>query len=130
MKKKMFATLLTFVLMFSVSGVCFAAESTFTRKFVDSNSKTYVTSAKKDNDGSVADVKVTDIYTSKEGLDIYSKIWVEATNNGNGVLALKNAWTSVAIPTGYRSAGDVVPMYATGFIPFLDCYVSGYWNVH
>lgn len=37
MKKRIFATVLTIALMFSLSGVCFAAESVFSEVPIDSN---------------------------------------------------------------------------------------------
>ena len=131
MKKRIFATVLTIALMFSLSGVCFAAESAFTMKKIDSKTYTYVTAATKDNTGSNAEVKIAKFYDASQNFSwFYTRAWVKATSSGDGCIGILNVWVPVSIPTEYRSAGDSVSMYAHGFNPALDCYITGYWNVH
>ena len=130
MKKRIFATILTIALMFSLSGVCFAAESAFTMKKIDSKTYTYVTAATKDNTGSNAEVKITLFHNASQDTALYSKAWVKATSSGDGRIGILGLWIPVPIPSAYRSAGKSVSMYAHGFNPALDCYITGYWNVH
>ena len=131
MKKRIFATVLTIALMFSLSGVCFAAESVFSKVPIDSNEYELVTTAKKDTTGSNAEIKITAFYKADGSSSwTYTKAWVKATSSGEGRIGILNVWVPVPIPSAYRSAGKYVDLYAHGFNPSLDCCISGYWNVH
>lgn len=114
------------------SGVCLAAECNFTndKKFVDSNSWTYVCSAVKDADGTLAAVKITTMYDANGKVASYQQVYVRATSSGAEKLVTKGTWIDVSIPSGSQKKGNAVALYCKGHNPSLDCYISGYWNVH
>ena len=99
-------------------------------KFVDSNSYTIITSAIKEDVSSTPEVKITAIYNAnKEDCD-YKKIYVKASSVGTEVLVTKGSWIEVPVPDSLNKAGNGIVLYGKGHDPKLDCYVSGYWNVH
>lgn len=60
----------------------------------------------------------------------YKQIYVKGTSLGTGVLVTKGSWVEVPIPSGSSIKGNNILLYGKGHNPSLDCYVSGYWNVH
>ena len=130
MKKKIFSTILFIVFVLSMSTVCFAAETSFTKKDVDSNSFTFICRATKESTSSTASVKITDIYTASGGASTYVQVIARACSDGSVRLVTRGIWADLPIPSAYQGKGSSVPLYCTGRTPFLDCQVSGYWNVH
>lgn len=120
------------ILAMAIGITCFAAESNFSdeKKFVDSNDYTYITSAVKDDVSSTPEVKITAIYDANKNDSNYKQIYVKGTSLGTGVLVTKGSWVEVPIPSGSSIKGNNILLYGKGHNPSLDCYVSGYWNVH
>ena len=107
-----------------------AKEVEYSKKLVNGNDYTYVTQATKETRSSTAAVHITNI-DKADGYDsLYSYLWVKATSDGTGTQIVKGSSYDVAIPSSYQAKGSIVEMYAKGNIPFLDCTITGYWNVH
>ncbi|MDR2044971.1 MAG: hypothetical protein LBQ15_11570 [Clostridium sp.] len=124
---------LVLALVFVMPSVCFAAEYDFSsvKKSVDSNSWSYIGSATKDKAGSVGEIKVTKMYDADGNeSSSYSQVYAKATGNGTSKLVTKGSWYEVAIPAASQSQGSSVGLYCQGHTPWLDCKISGYWNVH
>ncbi len=134
MKKiKYFVSLgLATVSAMAMSITCFAAESNFSdqKKFVDSNSYTFITSAKNDDINTTPEVKITAIYDADKNDSDYKQIYVQATSIGTETLVTKGSWIEVPIPTDKNVKGNTISLYGKGHNPKYDCYVSGLWNVH
>lgn len=130
MKKKM-SVLLVLLMVFSIAGTCFAGELSFKMKHVDSNSWSPIGNARKDESGTYGELKITKIYNDKqEESSTYFYVKAKATPTGSPDTARKGTWCTLSIPSNYQAAGDLVPLYCQGNISFLDCYITGYWNVH
>lgn len=107
-----------------------AKEVEYSKKLVNGNEYTYVTKATKETRSSTAAVHVTNI-DKADGYDsIYTYLWVRATSDGSGTQIAKGSSYDIAIPSAYQAKGKTVEMYAKGNVPFLDCTITGYWNVH
>lgn len=133
MKKRLYALVMAFTLMVSMSCVCYAAEYNFSgyKKSVDSNSWTYIGSATKDSTTTYGELKVTKMYDASGNLSSwYSQVYAKATSNGTSTLVTKGSWYTIPIPSSYQAAGKSVSLYCMGHDPSLDCKISGYWNVH
>lgn len=128
--KSAISIVLTLVLLISCTLVASATESVFTKRPVDSNSYSYITSAKKETTTTTATVRITNIYKADGSSSWYSTVWVKPTSTGTGVSVTKGAYCDVTIPSQFRTAGSWVNLYAQGNIPWLDCQISGYWIVH
>ncbi len=113
-----------------VTSLASAAESSFTKSSVDSNSYSFVTTEKKDTTSTTAAVKIENIYKADGSASNYSTVDVKATSSGTGVSVNKGSTVDISIPSGSQSSGSYVAMYSKGNIPWLDCKISGYWNVH
>lgn len=132
-KRSFFFTLgVAMILAMAIGITCFAAESNFSNEkiFVDSNQYTYITSAVKDNVNSTPEVKITAIYDADKNDSDYRQIYVRGTSIGTSILVSKGSWVEVPIPAGANIVGNNILLYGKGHNPSLDCYVSGYWNVH
>lgn len=123
---------LALALVFAMSSVCFAAEFNFStqKKDVDSNSYSYIGSAKKDSTTDYAELKLTKIYKANGDDSSYSYVYAKANSNGTQTLIQKGSWVNVPIPAGAQAAGRTVNLYCKGHNPSLDCKISGFWNVH
>lgn len=120
---------LAFVL--SMSSICFAAETSFSKKSVDSNTWTFICSAKKDGSTTYGELKLTNIYKADgTSSSTYSTVKAKASEDGTSTKATKGTWTNIPLPAYYQSAGKGVSLYCMGNTPWLDCKISGYWNVH
>lgn len=106
------------------------ADFTTSKMFVDSNTYTYITSAKKSlSSEAYGSVKITDIYTASGGISSYKYVWAKATTSTTtGKKVEKLIWTDVYIPVSYRTAGTSVSLLLKGNDPTLDCMVKGYWD--
>lgn len=112
----------------------------FEKEEVDSNQWVPVTSVVKKTEGSVAEIMITDMYKMDVGTDgeetdmeqaaLYRQVYVKAGENGSPKLVEKGKWYTLVIPSEYRNAGDRVPLYAMGNSTWIDCCISGYWDVH
>ena len=130
MRKKILV-LLVLLFAFSIVGTCLAGELSFNKKFVDSNSWTLIGSAVKDSDGSYGEVRISKMYDSnQEEAANYKKLKVKAAPNGNQTLVYKGDWCEVPIPLAYQLKGTSIQLFGMGNDPSLDCYITGYWNVH
>ena len=130
-QKKFTRYILAFCLIALV--LCTAAlakEVEYSKKLVNGNDYTYVTQATKETRSSTAAVHITNI-DKADGYDsLYSYLWVKATSDGTGTQIVKGSSYDIAIPSSYQAKGSIVEMYAKGNIQFLDCTITGYWNVN
>ena len=120
------------VIVIAMSITCIAAESNFSneKKFVDSNTYTSITYAVRDDVNSTPEVKITAIYDADKQDSNYKQIYVKASSFGTETLVTKGKWMDVPIPSIVNIKGNNIYLYGKGHNPSLDCYVSGYWNVH
>ena len=132
-KKRILSLSLVFILALSLSTVCFASEYNFTnlKLSVDSNSWSYIGSATKSSTTTDGELKITKIYDADGNESfMYTQVYAKATSDGISTLVTKGEWCDVPIPSAYQSTGQSVSLYCKGHIPWLDCKISGYWNVH
>ncbi len=123
--------LLVLLFSFSIVGTCLAGELSFNKKFVDSNSWTLIGSAVKDSYGSYGEVRILKMYNANQEEDAdYKKLKVKAAPNGEQTLAYKGRWCEVSIPLAYQLEGTSIQLFGMGNDSTLDCYITGYWNVH
>ena len=103
-----------------------AREVTFSKKFVDSNQWTYVTSATSESwDVKEGAVYIGDMFASDGSYAGYQNVWVKSDDNPQ-VLAVRRAWVNVPFRVGMYNK----KLYAMGHNPAIDCLITGYWNVH
>lgn len=129
LKSKISGLLAVLIIVSSIT-VAYAAETTFTKRLVDSNSYSYITAATKETTSTTAAVNITDIYKADGSASSYTTVYVKATTTGTGSSVVKGSSYDIAIPSGYQAKGSYVSMYSQGNTPWLDCQISGYWNVH
>ena len=55
---------------------------------------------------------------------------VTPTSSGTSTLVTSGSWYDVPIPSSFQAASKSVSLYCKGHIPWIDCKISGYWNVH
>lgn len=133
LKNRVFSLCLVFALALSLTTVCFAAEYNFSsyKKSVDSNSWSYIGAATKGSATTDGELKITKIYDADGNeSSLFSQVYAKATTDGTSTLVTKGDWYDVPIPSAYQAAGKSVSLYCMGHIPWLDCKISGYWNVH
>ena len=112
-----------------MTSICFANELSFNRKFVDSNQYTTIGSATKSANGTYGEIKVQTIYNANLVDSGYQQVYAKVLN-GSAVLITRGSWYTVPIPSAYQHAGSNVLLKCKGHNPALDCYITGYWNVH
>ncbi len=128
--KRILSILSVFLLIAAMITIVSATEVSFTKRYVDSNEWTFVTTAKKQTTTTTASIYVTAIY-KKDGSDSdYWRLYARASSTGSSKLITSGSWCDLTIPTAYRDAGKFVPLELMGHDPSLDCQVSGYWVVH
>lgn len=119
--------------MVALSSVCFAEEFDFSnlKKSVDSNSWSYIGSATKDSATENGELKITKMYDADGNeTSLYSQVYAKATSSGTSTLVTSGSWYDVPIPSSFQAASKSVSLYCKGHIPWIDCKISGYWNVH
>ena len=124
---------LVLALMVALSSVCFAEEFNFSnlKKSVDSNSWSYIGSATKDSATENGELKITKMYDADGNeTSLYSQVYAKATSSGTSTLVTSGSWYDVPIPSSFQGASKSVSLYCKGHIPWIDCKISGYWNVH
>ena len=127
------STGLVLALMVALSSVCFAEEFDFSnlKKSVDSNSWSYIGSATKDSATENGELKITKMYDADGNeTSLYSQVYAKATSSGTSTLVTSGSWYDVPIPSSFQAASKSVSLYCKGHIPWIDCKISGYWNVH
>lgn len=107
-----------------------AAEETFLKADVDSNSFSYITAAKKDTVTSYATVMISNIYDAEGEPSNYKKVYVRAMYNGEEISVTKGTSKDIPIASSFQSVGNYINMYAKGNDPRLDCQITGTWNAH
>lgn len=118
---------------FDGTTVCFAEEFNFSnlKKSVDSNSWSYIGSATKDSATENGELKITKMYDADGNeTSLYSQVYAKATSSGTSTLVTSGSWYDVPIPSSFQAASKSVSLYCKGHIPWIDCKISGYWNVH
>lgn len=123
---------LVLALMVALSSVCFAEEFNFSnlKKSVDSNSWSYIGSATKDSATENGELKITKMYDADGNeTSLYSQVYAKATSSGTSTLVTSGSWYDVPIPSSFQAASKSVSLYCKGHIPWIDCKISGYWNV-
>ena len=131
MKKKLsFVPVLAVAFALLMSSISFAKEVSFTKKFVDSNSYTFITSAVKDTYSETADIKISNIYKADGSSSNYNIVWIKVSGVDEGVPITKGYWYTMDLPPLYKDAGDSIILYAKGNNARLDCMISGILDVH
>lgn len=129
--KSALSIFLVVLIMASAVMVANAANSVvFTKRPVDSNSYTYITSATKTTKYNPAVVHITNIFKADGSNSAYSCVWTKATVNGVVQQAVAGTYQELGIPEAYRYEGANIALYAQGNIPWLDCQISGTWTVY
>ena len=101
------------------------------KKSVDSNSWSYIGSATKDSATENGELKITKMYDADGNeTSLYSQVYAKATSSGTSTLVTSGSWYDVPIPSSFQAASKSVSLYCKGHIPWIDCKISGYWNVH
>lgn len=129
-RKRIMIAVIACCMLFMHTAVCMAAEELFFYADVDSNSFTPIISAQKDSYGEVGTVYINKIHTANGGASLYSTVHCRATIYGEDEPVTKGQSVNLALPVGYREAGNHVQLQAKGNTPYLDCQITGYWNVH
>lgn len=130
LRKSALSIAITVLLLVSCTFVASATEAIFTKRSVDSNSYSYITTAKKETTSTTASVQVTNIYKADGSSSWYTTVYAKATSTGTPLSVVKGKYYDLTIPSSNRSAGSWVPLYSMGNVPWLDCQISGYWIVH
>lgn len=131
MKRKIFLIpVLVLCFTFMMSSVCFAEAVIFTKALVDSNSYTPIAIAKKYQYTDTASVIVSEIYTADGLTPAYNQVYLKAMPEGKEKLVEKMHSYNLEIPAVYRNAGSDVMLYGMGHLSWLDCRVTGRWDVH
>lgn len=131
-KNRILSLSLVLILAFSLTTVCFAAGYDFynLKKPVDSNSWSYIGSATKASTTANGELTITKIYDADGNeSSMYTQVYAKATADGTSTLVRKGSAYYVPIPSAYQSAGKSVSLYCMGHIPWIDCMISGYWDV-
>lgn len=120
-------------LMVVTSATAFAAQSTVSKKFIDSNSWSYITAAKKDAKGSIATVLISQMYDSNKNVADYKKLKIQIGSNGaaaSSTTVTKGTSTDITLNSGYTAAGTSLSFYGMGNDPALDCYIDGSFSAN
>ena len=128
--RSLFTCLCLAVLIASMATMVFAASSSFSSKFVDSNQWTSITNCRKQTTTSTADLKITALYKADGSTSDYWRIYAKASSIGSKTYVEKGTYYPINIPDDYRAAGSYVTLYLMGHSPSLDCRASGEWVVH
>lgn len=77
------------------------------------------------------ELKITKMYDADGNeTSLYSQVYAKATSSGTSTLVTSGSWYDVPIPSSFQAASKSVSLYCKGHIPWIDCKISGYWNVH
>lgn len=88
-------------------------------------------SATKDSATENGELKITKMYDADGNeTSLYSQVYAKATSSGTSTLVTSGSWYDVPIPSSFQAASKSVSLYCKGHIPWIDCKISGYWNVH
>jgi hypothetical protein len=133
MKKKLIILITItalFVSVFSISA--YASELQISKKYVDSNSYTFVGNAARSSATyNYATVKITALYNADGTSSNYQRLRVRIGGGGeSGWVLVKGTSYDLNMPTTYRPTGTIVPYFCKGNDPALDCQASGYFNSH
>lgn len=129
MRKKLLVTVLTMAAMLSISMVCSAAYTEFSKEFVDSNQWGYLASDWKENNSTIGKVWITKLYDANGNeASNYKQLKVRVSGTDAAVTVTKGKWCNVPLTFDYRLAGQYVSLDGMGNNPSLDCYASGAWD--
>lgn len=133
MKKKIIGVL-AMSLMLTSSISSFAASSTVSKAFVDSNTWTSVTSATKSSTTDKASVLISTIYDSnKSAADNYKQVRLQIGSTGNQapeITATKGTTKDFNLVAEAKAKGTVLKFYGMGNDPALDCYIDATFNAN
>lgn len=128
--KRLISIVSAFLMIAAMITIISATEVTFTKRYVDSNEWTFVTTAKKETTTTTASIKVTAIYKADGSDSDYWRLYAKASSGGTSTMITSGSWCDVQLPKTYQGAGKFVPLFLMGHDPSKDCQVSGYWVVH
>ena len=118
------------LLVLGVQWAVDAAEVTFTRKYVDSNTYSNIVYATKYQTTSYATVIVNQIFKADGTSSNYKYVYCRVAPDGESVLVTKGNSYDLKIPTGLQVPGQNILLQAKGHNASLDCQISGMWNAH
>lgn len=121
---------LVLALVCSIVITAFATDTTFTQRYVDSNTFTQVVSLRKSATSDRATLTLSNIYKADGSTSNYQYILAKATNQGSTISVRKGTTRDLSIPEGYRAVGSLIVLYARGNNPSLDCRISGTFNAY
>ncbi len=133
MYKKLKPLLFTLIIIFATSVTVNAIESYVQRKFIDSNTPTYITTAHKSSYGNLVEVKITQMYKADGSASNYNRLYVRMGASGqqsSQKVVYKGNWTSFSLNSAYVNIGTAIQFYGMGYDPALDCQITGYFNAH
>lgn len=130
-KSKMITSaIIALALACSMFATAFASDTTFTKKYVDSNTYTQITSLCKDRSTDYATVTVSNIYKANGSASTYTTVYAKATDYSTVKTVYKGTPCNLPIPTSYRGAGHWISLYAKNTNSSLDCMISGSYCVY
>lgn len=108
----------------------FANDTTFLKKYIDSNTFTQVTSLRKDAYSGYATVTIDNIYKANGSASSYTTIYAKATDYSTVKTVYKGTPCNLPIPASYTAPGCWISLYAKNTNPSLDCMISGSYRVY
>ena len=122
--------LLVAMLLMTMVTSAYAGTSSFLKKYVDSNTWSYITATANSSGSSTGTILISNLYKADGSNSNYTTVFAKPTSEGTSIGASKGRDCNLDIPAAYRAKNTSVALYAMGNWPWLDCQMSGHWTVN